>query len=149
MQIKKRKNNLVILALVVFISLLSQKTWACDCVTSPVTTYIPTSDLILTVKVKSVHAEKVSAYKGYRATVKAVESLKGKIPAGQELEFDSADNSDCSFVFSPNETYLLFAYKKGDKYYVYACSPSRKAKESAKNIRTIKKVLQTKKSGKA
>ncbi|NLU92485.1 hypothetical protein [Chitinophaga sp. Ak27] len=138
------KTQILRLCLVVILGLFCQKVIACDCIMYPVTSYIPTSEFIFIVKVKQVHKEEVSYYKGYRATVEVAEVLKGKMFPGQELEFDSIDNGNCTFVFDSNETYLLFAFKKNNKFYVYPCSYSEKACDSRKNIRIIKKYLRNK-----
>lgn len=105
----------------IVLNLCGQKVVACDCVMYPVRSYIPASEFIFTVKVRQVHQESISYYKGYRATVEVVKVLKGQPLSGQELQFDAIDNSNCAFVFAANETHLLFAFKKDNKFYVYPC----------------------------
>ncbi len=76
------KAQILALCLVITLNLFCQKTMACDCIMHPVTSYIPTSAFIFTVKVRNVHKEEISYYKGHRATVEVVEMLKGQVLPG-------------------------------------------------------------------
>lgn len=99
------------------------------------TSYIKFSDYVFQVKVKKIHKDEDAYLTGYRSTVIVMEVYKGGVEKGVELEFDSIDNSDCTLRFKPDETYLLFAFKKNDRYYVYPCTYSQPVNESKKTFR--------------
>lgn len=135
------KYILISLSLVLFFVSAPVGAKACDCNMLPLKNLVKTSEHILVVKVISVEKENEPEYAGYRAKVKVLEVLKGNVLPSQDLFFDSADNSNCTFRFSNEGEYLIFAYKKGEKFYVYRCSYSELLARSEKTIKQVKKKM--------
>jgi hypothetical protein len=134
-----RLKYLLVTFLLMLLCLKYNTAFSCDCIMYPVTSYIKSSDYVFLVKVEKIHKDEDPYITGYRATVIVTEVYKGGVEKGVKLEFDSIDNSDCTPRFKPDETYLLFAFKKNDKYYVYPCTYSQSVRGSGKNIQKIKK----------
>ncbi|MBV8252444.1 MAG: hypothetical protein JO154_07535 [Chitinophaga sp.] len=92
------------------------------------------------VTVKEIRPVADTYYTGVNAQIEVVSVLKGKSSPGELLEFEPHTITNCSFKFEKGGTYLVFAYKEGDKFSVYDCSWSgdityKSVKEDIKKIR--------------
>jgi hypothetical protein len=107
-----------------------------------VTTYVRSSEFVFLVTTEEIHPEAEWYLAGYKASTLVKEVFKGDVQIGQRIKFDS-DYSNCSPKFKPGLTYLFFAYKKEDKYRVYACTPwgDVDSKYTQRDIRKIRKYV--------
>jgi hypothetical protein len=128
------------------ITFSSFKSKGCDCIMYPVRCYVDTSQYIIIGKVvqnlDTLNTFPLNVNIGYKAKVLLINILKSKddIKVRDTIEF-SSDFNDCSLKFTKGETYLLFAHKVGDKFYVYHCSYSDNLKMAKKYLRQVRKEL--------
>ena len=116
---------------------------ACDCIMHPIENYIDSSEYILIIK--SVRIRDTFNYPylkenrnvGFTTEASVVRVLKNanRIENGH-INFDS-DYSNCAMKFEVGKTYLIFAFRKNGRFYVYHCSYSDKYSRSRINIRKI------------
>lgn len=146
MKLRLHHKNYIFLLFLLFQFVLLNKSKACDCIIYPVNHYMKTSKYVFLVHVDSVGSTNDRGDVNAKVTIK--ESYKGSLPKREVIYFTSEDSlSSCSFRFKKNFSYLIFAYSKGNKFFVYKCSRSENLnlKYTKQNIRKIKQYLKKKK----
>ena len=127
--------------------IIFKNAFSCDCVMQPVEKYIDTSQFILIVKSEVILDTFQYPYiepdskTGFTSRVKVIEILKNDGSISDKEIYFGSDYSDCAMKFRVGEKYLLFAYKNGDKYYVYHCSYCDRYNKSIHNLKKIRKYL--------
>ncbi len=135
------KTYLNFFTLITLLLCISPRSSACDCLMKPVTVNADESKYVLIVHVTKTEDEAEGYYKGSKATVSVSEVLKGDVKKGEVLAFEDKDLSNCTFLFEAGKSYLLFAYRQGDKFTVYRCTHSDELMNSKKKLKAIRRHL--------
>ncbi len=139
--------------ILLFLSLTSHLSFACDCIMHPIESYIDKVDIIFIGRVIEIKEVNTDLYmntaknreffkdKGYEAKVLVIERLKaGKVKA-DTLVFTSTF-TNCDRLYTLGQSYLFFADKvKNGKFMMAHCTHSGEIEEAEESIKKLRITL--------